>query len=86
MVSSLRDSALQQDLMTWLAAWQRIDADVLGPLRTAAAQGQPQRLILCGEHEHHVYDSTRSNTWQRLRRHFNPLRLDAVLAVTAPKE
>ena len=85
-VSSLRDSALQQDLMTWLAAWQRIDADVLGPLRTAAAQGQPQRLILCGEHEHHVYDSTRSNTWQRLRRHFNPLRLDAVLAVTAPKE
>lgn len=85
-VNSLRDSAMQQDLMAWLDAWQRVDAEVIAPLLAAVSQGQTLQLVLCGEHEHHVYDSTKPGLWQRLRGHFKPLTLDTVLAVTAPKE
>jgi hypothetical protein len=85
-INHLRDSALQQDLMAWLDAWQRVDADVIAPMLAAVSQGQSHELVLCGEHEHHVYDSAKPGLWQRLRGHFKPLTLDTVLAVTAPKE
>lgn len=85
-VNSLRDSALQQDLMGWLDAWQRVDAEVIAPLWAAVSEGQTVQLVLSGEHEHHVYDSAKPGLWQRLRGHFQPLTLDTVLAVTAPKE
>ena len=86
LVNHLRDSAMQQDLMAWLEAWQRVDAEVIAPLLAAVSQGQTLQLVLCGEHEHHVYDSAKPGLWQRLRGHFKPLTLDSVLAVTAPKE
>jgi hypothetical protein len=85
-VNHLRDSALQQDLMAWLDVWKVVDSEVMAPVLAAAAQGQAQRVVLCGEHEHHVYDSAKPGLWQRLRGHFKPLTLDSVLAVTAPKE
>ncbi len=85
-VNHLRDSAMQQDLMAWLEAWQRVDAEVIAPLLAAVSQGQTLQLVLCGEHEHHVYDSAKPGLWHRLRGHFKPLTLDTVLAVTAPKE
>ena len=85
-VNSLRDSALQQDLMGWLDARKAMDSEVIAPVLAAAAQGQAQRLVLCGEHEHHVHDSLAPSWWQRVRRQFTPLTLDTVLAVAAPKE
>ena len=85
-VNHLRDSALQQDLMAWHDVWKVVDSEVMAPVLAAAAQGQAQRVVLCGEHEHHVYDSAKPGLWQRLRGHFKPLTLDTVLAVTAPKE
>jgi hypothetical protein len=85
-VNHLRDSALQQDLMAWLDVWKVVDSEVMAPVLAAAAQGQAQQVVLCGEHEHHVYDSAKPGLWQRLRGHFKPLTLDTVLAVTAPKE
>lgn len=86
LVNHLRDSAMQQDLMAWLDGWQRVDAEVIAPLLAAVSQGQTLQLVLCGEHEHHVYDSAKPGLWHRLRGHFKPLTLDTVLAVTAPKE
>lgn len=85
-VNHLRDSAIQQDLMAWLEAWQRVDAEVVAPLLAAVSEGQTLQLVLSGEHEHHVYDSAKPGLWQRLRGRFQPLTVDAVLTVTAPKE
>jgi hypothetical protein len=82
----LRDAAVQQDLMAWLDAWVRLDAEVLAPLLARAAQGAGQRLILTGEHVHHVYDSLRPSVWQRWRNRFSPPSLAQALAVDAPRE
>jgi len=85
-VTTLRPSALQQDFVGWLAAWQQVDADVIAPLLTRAATGEPQRLVLCGEHACHVYERAQPSLWQRLRRHLAPTSLDTVLAVAPPKD
>lgn len=82
-VQTLRNSALQQDLIGWLEAWQHVDAQVIAPLLARVAAGEPQRLVLCGEHEFHVYDSAKPSLWQRVRQGFAPTSLDTVLA-TAP--
>jgi hypothetical protein len=50
------------------------------------AAGEPQRLVLCGEHEFHVYDSAKPSLWQRVRTHFAPASLDTVLAVAPLKD
>ncbi len=85
-IQTLRQSALQQDLIGWLQAWQHVDAHVIAPLLARVAAGEPQRLVLCGEHEFHVYDSTKPSLWQRLRIHFAPTSLDTVLAVAPLKD
>ncbi len=85
-VNSLRDSALQQDLMGWLDAWRVLDTEFIAPALAAMSQGQTPRLVLCSEHEHHVYDCAKPGLWQRLRGHFKPPTLATVLAVSAPKE
>jgi len=84
--NSLRDSALQQDLMGWLEAWKTLDAEVMAPALAAQRQGHAPCLVLCSEHVHHVYDHQAPSWWQGVRRQFKPLTLDTVLAVTAPKE
>jgi len=85
-IQTLRQSALQQDLIGWLEAWQHIDAHVIEPMLARVAAGEPQRLVLCGEHEFHVYDSAKPSLWQRLRTHLAPTSLDTVLAVAPLKD
>lgn len=85
-IHTLRESALQQDLMGWLEAWQHVDAHVIAPMLARLAAGEPQRLVLCGEHEFHVYDSAAPTLWQRVRTHFAPTSLDTVLAVAPLKD
>jgi hypothetical protein len=85
-VTTLRQSALQQDFVGWLEAWQQVDADVIAPLLTRAATGEPQRLVLCGEHACHVYTRAKPSLWQRLRMHLSPTSLDTVLAVAPLKD
>ena len=85
-IHTLRHSALQQDLIGWLEAWQHVDAHVIPPMLARVAAGVPQRLVLCGEHAFHVYDSAAPSLWQRLRTHFAPTSLDTVLAVAPLKD
>ena len=85
-VEALRPSALQQDLIGWLDAWQHVDAHIMAPLLTRMAAGEPQRVVLCGEHECHVYDSAAPSWWQRVRTHFASPALDRVLAVAPQKD
>ncbi len=85
-VNTLRNSALQLDLIGWLEAWQQVDAQVIAPMLARVAAGEPQRLVLCGEHEFHVYDSAAPSLWQRARTHFAPTSLDTVLAVAPLKD
>ena len=85
-IHTLRESALQQDLMGWLEGWQHVDAHVIAPMLARLAAGEPQRLVLCGEHEFHVYDSAAPTLWQRVRTHFAPTSLDTVLAVAPLKD
>ena len=85
-IQTLRQSALQQDLIGWLEAWQHVDAYVIAPMLARVAAGEPQRLVLCGEHEFHVYDSAKPSLWQRLRTHLAPTSLDTVLAVAPLKD
>ena len=85
-MNTLRSSALQQDFIGWLDAWQQVDAEVIAPLLARVAAGEPQRLVLCGEHECHVYDSAAPSLWQRVRNRFAPKALDTVLAVAPLKD
>lgn len=85
-VNTLRESALQQDLIGWLEACQHVDAHVIAPMLARVAAGEPQRLVLCGEHEFHVYDSAAPTLWQRLLTRFAPTTLDTVLAVAPLKD
>jgi hypothetical protein len=85
-IHTLRQSALQQDLIGWLEGWQHVDAHVIAPMLARFAAGEPQRLVLCGEHEFHVYDSAIPSLWQRMRTRFAPTSLDTVLAVAPLKD
>jgi hypothetical protein len=85
-VHTLRQSALQRDLIGWLDAWQHVDAHVIAPLLARVAAGEPQRLVLCGEQAFHVYDSAAPSLWQRVRTHFAATSLDTVLAVAPLKD
>jgi hypothetical protein len=85
-VHTLRSSALQQDFIGWLEAWQAVDAEVIAPLLACVAAGEPQRLVLCGEHEFQVVDSAAPTLWQRVRQRFAPISLDTVLAVAPLKD
>jgi hypothetical protein len=85
-VDTLRQSALQQDLMGWLDAWQHVDTHVIAPMLARLATDEPQRLVLCGEQAFHVYDSAVPTLWQRARAHFAPTSLDTVLAVAPLKD
>jgi hypothetical protein len=85
-IQTLRECALQQDLIGWLEAWQHVDAQVIAPMLARLAAGEPQRLVLCGEHEFHVHDSAAPSLWQRLLTRFAPTSLDTVLAVAPLKD
>ncbi len=85
-VDVLRESALQQDLSAWLQAWQHIDTHVIAPMLEEVANTRSQRLVLCGEHEFHVYEHVQASLWQRLRQRFAPTALETILAVAPLKD
>jgi hypothetical protein len=85
-IQTLRQGALQQDLIGWLEGWQHVDAHVIPPMLVRVAADSPQRLVLCGEHEFHVYDSAAPSIWQRVRTRFAPTSLDTVLAAAPLKD
>ena len=70
LVPTLREPALQQNGQAWLDAWREVDAQVLPALLQAVAQGQPQRLVLCGPNSVQVYESQARSWWQRWRDRF----------------
>ena len=85
-IQTLRPSALQQDLMGWLEAWRHVDAHVIAPMLARVAAGEPQRLVLCGDHAFHVYACAAPSLWRRVRQHLAPTSLDSVLAVAPLKD
>lgn len=85
-VNTLRQSALQQDFIGWLEGWQHVDTHVIGPVLERLSAGEPQRLVLSGEHEFHVYDSAKPSLWQRVRTRIAPTSLDTVLGVSPKKD
>lgn len=62
----LRAPLLAEDWAGWADAWRSLDADALGPLAAAAAQGEPVALTLCGERGWQRYDAVPRSLWQRL--------------------
>jgi hypothetical protein len=69
-VHALREPALQQNGQAWLDAWREVDTQVLPALLQHVAQGQPQRLVLCGPSSVQVYESHARSWWQRWRARF----------------
>ena len=80
MVHTLRSSAQQQNGQAWLDAWREVDAHVLPALLQAAANGQPQRLVLCGEHTVQSYVCDRPSWWQRWHARLKPVSVAAALS------
>lgn len=72
--NDLRHSALQHDFLSWLHAWQTLDARLFASEATA-----PQRLVLCGDDVWQVYQLAQRTLWQKLRQHLSPLTLARVL-------
>ena len=81
-VHHLREAALQQNGTAWLQAWRDLDAQVLPAWLQAAAQGQSQRLVLCGPNSVQVYERHPLSWWQRWRARFNPLSVADALTET----
>ena len=81
-VHTLRESALQQNGQAWLDAWREVDAQVLPALLQAVAQGQPQRLALCGPNSVQVYESQTRSWWQRWRARFQTVSVADTLTET----
>jgi hypothetical protein len=48
-VDALKEAALREDWSAWAAAWQTLDATVIGDLVTAQTHGELVQLTLCGE-------------------------------------
>ena len=78
-VHTLRAAAQQQNGQAWLDAWREVDAHVLPALLQAARRGEPQRLVLCGEHSVQVYEHHRPSWWQRWCARFKPVSVAAAL-------
>ena len=82
LVHTLREPALQQNGQAWLDAWRSVDAHVLPAMLQAVAQGQPQRLVLCGPNSVQVYESHARSWWQRWRARFQTVSVADTLTET----
>lgn len=80
-VAALRTAALQQDLVGWLEAWQKVDEQVIQPL----LQTQPSHmsLVLCGDHVAHVYEAMAPSWWQSLMQKFKTMSMNQVIGVSS---
>ena len=63
-VNDLRFAAQQQNGQAWLDGWRELDAHLQPALLQQVAQGQPQRLVLCGPSSVRVYESHSRSWWQ----------------------
>ena len=77
--TQLRAHALLHDFEGWRQAWCALDREVLPALVEAAERGQRQRLVLCGKHQAHVYESASTGWWQRLQQRLLPSIWDDLL-------
>jgi hypothetical protein len=66
-VSDLRNASLQQDWQGWMQAWALLDQTLFADLLERAHQGDEMQLILCGEHERHIYETQPASAWSRIQ-------------------
>ncbi len=66
-VSDLRKASLQQDWQGWAQAWTVLDQTLFADLLERAQQGDEMQLILCGEHERHIYETQPASAWSRIQ-------------------
>ncbi len=76
----LREPLLAEDWAGWADAWRALDADVLKPLVSRAAQGEPVSLTLCGERGWQRHDAAPRSLWQRLGDRFRTIEPHVVLS------
>ncbi len=75
----LRASLLAEDWAGWADAWRSLDAEVLQPLVSRVAQGEPVSITLCGERGGQRHDAAPRSLWQRLGDRFRTVEPHAVL-------
>jgi hypothetical protein len=68
---SLREAALRQDLASWQAAWQQLDARECVQLLEELDRGVPVRVTLCGETRARSWVSGGTSALQRLTAWFS---------------
>ena len=76
----LRAPLLAEDWAGWADAWRALDAEVLKPLVSRAAQGEPVSLTLCGERGWQRFDAVQRSLWRRLGDRFRTIEPHVVLS------
>ena len=76
----LRAPLLAEDWVAWADAWRALDAEVLAPLASRTAQGEPMSITLCGERGWQRYDAAPRSLWQQLIDRFKTVEPHAVLS------
>lgn len=76
----LRAPLLAEDWAGWADAWSSLDAEVLQPLVSRVARGEPLSITLCGERGWQRYDAAPRSLWQRLGDRFKTVEPHAVLS------
>jgi len=68
----LRISAMQDDALAWLLAWEQLDQGLIKTLLDEADSGKPVQLTLCGDNRALTYGLMPQSFWRRLQRRFSP--------------
>ena len=76
----LRAPLLAEDWAGWADAWRALDAEVLTPLLSRVAQGEPASITLCGERGWQRFDAAPRSLWQQLVDRFKTVEPHAVLS------
>ncbi len=66
-ISDLRNASLQQDWNAWTQAWTVLDQTLFADLLQRAQQGETIQVVLCGEHERHIYETRPASAWSRVQ-------------------
>lgn len=76
----LRAPLIAEDWAGWADAWRALDADVLRPLLSRLAQGEPVSITLCGERGWQRLDAAPRSLWQRLGDRFKTVEPHVLLS------
>lgn len=76
----LRAPLLAEDWAGWADAWRALDAEVLKPLVSRVAQGEPASITLCGERGWQRYDAVPRSLWRRLGDRFKTVEPHVLLS------